>query len=393
MKYLIRLTLLLPLFAVQTNYAQNSPLSIWGGGLDGSTYQQTAIYSEYPRGLMIEGPLDANGNRLPIEFNWRGGNNTALKILPNKYVGIGTANPDHILTVRGENATVDIQSTADGQRPGLSMRYQNSSSAGSNIYYYTADANTYFDNLYSNTAGTNYGSFNFRSRDEQSQLTSRLFLNGQNGNVGIGTSTPATKLEVITSTDYDQLSLTKNTVEGDKGSGIIFRNRVDDGSITDIGGIQVRLKHGGTGFISGSLSLYTKYNSSKVEAVTINPQGDMGIGTLSPTEKLAVNGKIRAKEIKVEASNWPDYIFEEGYKVGSLEELESYIKTNKRLPEMPAAKEIETNGLMLGEVVKLQQKKIEELTLHLIEKDKELRSIAAKQKEMETLLKKLVENK
>ncbi|WP_199748251.1 hypothetical protein [Pedobacter sp. KBW01] len=301
MKYLIRLTLFLPLFAVYTSFAQNSPISIWGGGLDGSTYQQTAIYSEYPRGLMIEGPLDVSGNRLPIEFNWRGGNNTALKILPNKNVGIGTANPDNILTVRGDNATVDIQSTADGQRPGLWMRYQNSTSAGSNIYYYTADANTYFDNLYSNTAGTNYGSFNFRSRDEQSQLTSRLFLNGQNGNVGIGTT--------------------------------------------------------------------------------------------SPNERLAVNGKIRAKEIKVETTGWPDYVFEEGYKVGTLGELESYIKANKRLPEMPAAKEIETNGLVLGEVVKLQQKKIEELTLHLIEKDKELRSIVAKQKEMEALLKKLAGNK
>ncbi|WP_052266465.1 hypothetical protein [Pedobacter kyungheensis] len=302
MKYLIKLMLLLPLFAVQSSFAQNSPLSIWGDGLDGSVYQKTAIYSQFQTGLLFEAPLDPSGNRLPIEFNWRGGgNNTALKILPNKYVGIGTANPDNLLTLRGENPTVDIQSTADGQRPGLSMRYQNSAYAGSNIYYYTADANTYFDNLYSNTAGTIYGSFNFRSRDEQSQLTSRLFLNGQNGNVGIG--------------------------------------------------------------------------------------------TVNPTEKLAVNGKIRAKEIKVEASNWPDYVFEEGYKVGTLEGLESYIKANKHLPEMPSAREIETNGLVLGEVVKLQQKKIEELTLHLIEKDKELRNIAAKQKEMETLLKKLTENK
>jgi len=122
--------------------------------------------------------------------------------------------------------------------------------------------------------------------------------------------------------------------------------------------------------------------------------GNLGLGTTDTKGfKLAVNGKIRAQEIKVEATNWPDYVFEEGYDVGKLEELESYIKAYKHLPEMPGAKEVESNGVDLGEMNKLLLKKIEELTLHLIEKDRELRSIADKQKDMEASLKKLIENK
>jgi len=114
--------------------------------------------------------------------------------------------------------------------------------------------------------------------------------------------------------------------------------------------------------------------------------GNVGIGTTNPTEKLAVNGKIRAKEIKVEASNWPDYVFEEGYEVGTLQKLEGYIKINKHLPGMPSAKEVETNGIEVSEMLKLQQQKIEELTLHLIEKEKQLHDQGGKVSTLEAKL-------
>ena len=120
-----------------------------------------------------------------------------------------------------------------------------------------------------------------------------------------------------------------------------------------------------------------------------NNAGNIGFGTLNPTEKLSVNGKIRAKEIKVDASNWPDYVFGEGYNLGTLKELESYIKTNKHLPGMPTTKEIASNGLEIGEIVRLQQEKIEELTLHLIDKDKELNQEKAKNQSQEERITKL----
>ncbi|EFK58568.1 hypothetical protein U0038_06455 [Sphingobacterium spiritivorum] len=98
--------------------------------------------------------------------------------------------------------------------------------------------------------------------------------------------------------------------------------------------------------------------------------GNIGIGKRDATEKLEVNGNIRAKEIKVETANWPDYVFEEDYKLTPLAEVETFIKANKHLPEVPSAREIEEDGLSLGEMNKLMMKKIEELTLHLIEKEK-----------------------
>lgn len=106
--------------------------------------------------------------------------------------------------------------------------------------------------------------------------------------------------------------------------------------------------------------------------------GNIGLGTSTPHETLSVNGKIRAKEIKVEATNWPDYVFEEGYDVGKLEELESYIKVNKHLPDMPSAKEVESNGVDLGDLVKKLLKNQEELTLHILEQEKKI-SVLEKQ--------------
>ncbi|WP_317228604.1 hypothetical protein [Pedobacter montanisoli] len=135
------------------------------------------------------------------------------------------------------------------------------------------------------------------------------------------------------------------------------------------------------------------YNSTTQKVpLHINSSDFVGIGTDIPQEKLSVNGKIRAKEIKVETANWPDYVFSNDYKLPDLKETETFIKTNKHLPGVPSAAMAEKEGIELGEMNKILLKKIEELTLHLIEKDKQLENQLILNKEIEKRLKKL-ENK
>jgi hypothetical protein len=103
--------------------------------------------------------------------------------------------------------------------------------------------------------------------------------------------------------------------------------------------------------------------------------GNVGIGTDTPKEMLSVNGNIRAHQIKVETINWPDYVFNDEYQLPSLVETEKFIKANKHLPEIPKADEVESTGVDLGEMNKILLKKIEELTLYMIDKDKRIQAL------------------
>ncbi|MDN3588114.1 hypothetical protein QWY86_15630 [Pedobacter aquatilis] len=124
--------------------------------------------------------------------------------------------------------------------------------------------------------------------------------------------------------------------------------------------------------------------------------GDLGLGTRDTKGfKLVVNGKIRTQEVRVEADNWPDYVFDPEYKITPLQRIKTFIIKNKHLPEIPSASDIRQNGLELGEMNKLLLKKIEELTLHLIEKDEQVQALhhaILKLPELERQIKELTKN-
>ena len=96
----------------------------------------------------------------------------------------------------------------------------------------------------------------------------------------------------------------------------------------------------------------------------------IGATSFDSNYRLAVNGAIRAKEIKVE-TGWSDFVFEDDYRLRPLAEVEQFIKENKHLPDIPSAKEVETNGVNVGEMEAKLLQKIEELTLYVIELKKE----------------------
>jgi len=112
------------------------------------------------------------------------------------------------------------------------------------------------------------------------------------------------------------------------------------------------------------------YNLSMIVA----NNGNVGIGTTNPTYKLSVNGNIRSKEVVVE-SGWADYVFEKDYPLKPLSQVEAFIKANGHLPNIPSASEIEQKGLALGETQKRMMEKIEELTLYVIQLQKQIEQL------------------
>ena len=94
----------------------------------------------------------------------------------------------------------------------------------------------------------------------------------------------------------------------------------------------------------------------------------VGIGTDSPDNALDVNGTVRAKEVIVE-TGWADYVFDNNYSLRSLEEVETFIRCHKHLPDIPPASQIQSNGVRVGEMQSLQMQKTEELMLYILEQD------------------------
>ncbi|RZJ76969.1 MAG: hypothetical protein EOO45_00365 [Flavobacterium sp.] len=136
--------------------------------------------------------------------------------------------------------------------------------------------------------------------------------------------------------------------------------------------------YGGAGdrFVIGSHN----WQDNKFYAhMVIDGEGKIGIGTEAMgAERLAVNGLVKAREVKVEGGIWPDYVFEKSYRPLSLSAVEKFISLNGHLPELPSAATVKANGIELGEINRTLLKKVEELTLHLIAQSKEIKALKRK---------------
>lgn len=119
----------------------------------------------------------------------------------------------------------------------------------------------------------------------------------------------------------------------------------------------------------------------------LTSDGKLGMGTVNTNcaectgYRLFVKDGIRTEKIKVDIASengWADYVFENNYELKNLKDLENYIKINKHLPEVPSTEEAIKNGIELKEMNILLLKKVEELTLYIIEQNKRIEKLENK---------------
>jgi hypothetical protein len=123
-----------------------------------------------------------------------------------------------------------------------------------------------------------------------------------------------------------------------------------------------------------------------------NFEGKVTIGTESTgSHRLAVEGSIGAREIKVEANGWSDFVFKKDYNLPTLIEVEKHINEKGHLKDIPSAKEVEKNGIFLGEMDSKLLQKIEELTLYTIAQEKKINNLEKDNKSLKTMNSKLLE--
>lgn len=107
--------------------------------------------------------------------------------------------------------------------------------------------------------------------------------------------------------------------------------------------------------------------------MTLTSNGGLGIGTTTTgTHKLAVEGSIAAREVKVQATGWADFVFKKEYNLPTLQEVEKHIAEKGHLENIPSEEEVLKNGINLGEMNTKLLQKIEEMTLYMIKQNRQI---------------------
>ena len=232
------------------------------------------------------------------------------------------------------------------------------------------------------TAWTTRGNFATDNRDFLGTITNypfslktndavRMYFD-TNGNIGVNTSIPYQMLHVVDGNIMITGSSTR--APGSPNGSMLFGSTADTSDHFGRWGIEY-LCNENDGY---GLNFWRPWTPSIMGGnyyLFLSDSGNVGIGTKNPQARLAVNGDLLAKSIRVNTSStyWPDYVFENDYQLMSIGELNAYIVQNHHLPKIPSAKEIEEKGeVNLEEMNALLLEKVEELTRYIIDLQKQI---------------------
>jgi hypothetical protein len=246
--------------------------------------------------------------------------------------------------------------------------------------------------------------FTILSKQSFAQWAGSTVSSNTLNNVGIGTTAPTSKLQLNTTQSYstsiaylNSIPFTLNNTQNLNWNSSTLQGKPFTGTFKNIFEIYNNQTYTNTtiskpalivdfyanvaiGKLSPSYSLDVEGTIAGINGIY---SGNMRIGPQAASSiysgyRLSVDGDLICKKAIVQTSSWADYVFAPNYELMPLEKVEEYITENNHLPNMPSENYVLANGQDISEIQKLQQAKIEELTLYLIELKKEIEILKSK---------------
>jgi len=287
----------------------------------------------------------------------------------NGFVGIGTSSPSHMLQVGAGTAQSRVQIASDNLQDHAAVLSLLTSGSREGIM---AQSN---GSLFIGNTGGLGGSYTDAAIAAAAQLSI-----SQSGEVGLKTYSVQ---QTVPGTTYGYYQI----LTGNTSGGGLFGVEGSNTNALLSGTIPYA-----TVISSTSSGTALQFGTAGIVRATFTNTGNLGIGKTNPTEKLEVNGNIKTKKLIVSQAGWPDYVFDKNYRLTSLPVIEVFIAKYGHLPGVPSAAEIALKGLDVGDTQAILLKKIEELTLYLIEQNnlnvKQEKTIAELKQEVKRLKKK-----